>query len=128
MRLVERFAVVCVSTTPDFIAPPQSRFNKPVGIGKRLASQAGDVCLALLQDCLGLFESTNTSGSHNRSAESCIIDCPFDGRNQRNAAPKRSGLVGKNCRHTLVAALSGVWIDRLSNFRLLRILKLSALG
>ena len=45
MRLIERFAIVGISAASNFFAAPEFHFNKPVGIGKRLARQTGDVRL-----------------------------------------------------------------------------------
>ena len=126
MRLIERFAVVRISAASDFIAASEFHFDKPIRIGKRLAREPGDVCVALFQNRLRLLESTDTAGGYNRRFESRLIDRTLDGSHQRNAAAERSCLIGKNRRHTLVAALAGVGIDRLSDFGLLRIFKLSA--
>ena len=54
MRLIERFAIVGVSAAPYLIAAPKFHFNKPVGIGERLASEPGDIRLAVLQNRFGL--------------------------------------------------------------------------
>ena len=49
MSLIESFTVIRVSAAPDFSATPEFHFNKPVGIGKRLTRQPGDISLSSLQ-------------------------------------------------------------------------------
>ncbi len=71
-------------------------------------------------------ESSNSAGGDDRSCKSRRVHRALDRRDQRNAAPKRPSLIGKDRRHTFVAALAGVRIHSLAHFRLLRIFKLPA--
>src|SRR6185295_2761065 len=93
MRLIKRFTIVSVSAAPYLITAPELHFNKPVGVGKRLASEPGDIRLTLLQYRLGLFESCNTSSCHDRRIESRRIYRALYCGYQRHAATEWAGSI-----------------------------------
>src|SRR5829696_2915006 len=126
MRLVERFAIVCVSTTSHFIATPVSHFHKPIRIRERLARHTDNISLSKAQDLFGLFERRYATSGDYRRVEASLIDGLFYSRDERHTPSKWTNGVREHCRHALVATLARVRVNSLAHLRWLRIFKLAA--
>src|SRR5262245_23194728 len=128
MSLVQCLTVIRVRAPSNFVAAAQLHLSKPVGICQGLARQTDNVGLAASQNFLGLGKRRDTTAGHHRDLIPGAINRPFNRFHQRHTATERSILIRKYCRHTFIATLTGVGIDRLAHFRLLRVFKLSAFG
>src|SRR3989441_11430390 len=67
------------------------------------------------------------SGRHVGRRVARVVERSADRRGQRLLAAERPARVGEDRRHTLVARLARVRVDRLTDLRLLRVLEAAAL-
>src|SRR3989475_2262086 len=85
------------------------------------------VRLPPFQDPLRLLERRDTAARHDGRRVARVAERSADRRGQRHVAAERPARVGEDRRHTLVARLARVRVDRLADLRLLRILEAAAL-
>src|SRR5215217_1769377 len=126
MRLVQGFAVVCISTASHFITTAESHLHKPIRIGERLARHADDVSLAQPQDLFRLLKRRYAAGGNDWRAKAALVHGFLNRRNERDAAPEWASRVGEHSGHALVTTLTRVRINSLAHLRLLRVFKFAA--
>src|SRR5438034_7679273 len=85
------------------------------------------VRLPPFQDPLRLLERRDTAARHDGRRVARVAERSADRRGQRHVAAERPARVGEDRRHTLVARLARVRVDRLTALRLLRVLEAAAL-
>ena len=74
-----------------------------------------------------LLERRDTAARHDGRRVARVAERSADRRGQRHVAAERPARVGEDRRHTLVARLARVRVDRLTDLRLLRVLEAAAL-
>src|SRR5262245_58152944 len=106
MRLVQRLAIIRVSTTPHFVTATFFYFNEPIRVSQRLACKPDNIRLTAPKNFLSLLEHGNTSGRYHRCLKAGFIHRALDSRDQRDAPAEWASLVREHSRHALIAALT----------------------
>src|ERR1043166_7915625 len=106
MRLVQRLAIVRVSTPAHFITASEPHLREPIRIGQRLPRHANNISLAQSQNLFRLLKRRDSACGHNGGRKSGLIDFTLDRRNERDRASKWTSSIRKNSGHALVAALA----------------------